>query len=646
MKMESPLVGNSRFWNQIVIGGVAGLLAGTVVGVVEVALLVVFKGSLRDLEALFYAVVAYSVFGLAGGLGLGLLGGLWCSVGWRKPGWTRASLWATYAALVFGPAAFVISKYRVERDLLGEDPALIGGVTGTLTLLGLLLVVALATLALWFVARRLLARRLRLVARPLGSLGLYAAVIVVAILLSYGPTLAGSLQGGPSRLTGISPDLRDKPNVVFIMADTLRADRLSCYGYTKNQTPHIDALASDGVRYAQMSAQASWTKPSVATQLTSLYPSSHRAIHKPDMLPSDVVMISEVLQEAGYHTAGFANNVNVAPTFNFDQGYDEYVFLEPSYYLFASESSSQLAVYQGLRQISARFLSPGTHPQYFYQPAEVVNAHVLPWLDAQRNQDTRFFLFIHYMDPHDPYFEHPFNGVGYARVANQNPDPALAPTMSRVYDDEVTYLDDHLGALFDALKKQGLYDNALIVLTGDHGEEFYEHGGWWHGTTLYEEQIAVPLVIKYPGNTPAGTTDDEYARSLDIAPTILDVIGIPAPGTWQGVSLRPGAKAPRAEALFAEEDHEGNVLRSLRTPHRKLITANEGNPRGLPAVELFDLRSDPGEQNDLAAGEPDTVRLLRAALDRIVAFAEASAVAGQSGELDAATKERLRQLGY
>ncbi|MBU1880052.1 MAG: sulfatase, partial [Chloroflexi bacterium] len=436
----------TSFLGHLATGATAGLLAGAKVGILEVLLLVVLKGSLRDLEALFYAVVAYSVFGLVGGLGLGVLGGLWCSVGWRKPGWTRASLWATYAAAVFGPAAFVISKYRVERDLLGENPALTGGVTGTLILLGLLLVVALATLALWFVARWLLARRLRLVARPLGSLGLYAAFVVVAALLSYGPALAGALQGGAKTPAGIPPDLRDRPNVILIMADTLRADRMSSYGYTGNQTPHMDALAVDGVRYTQMSAQASWTKPSVATQLTSLYPSSHQAIRKPDLLPSDVVMISEVLQEAGYHTAGFANNVNVAPTFNFDQGYDEYVFLEPSYHFFASESSSQLAVYQGLRQINERFLSRGKYPQYFYQPAEVVNEHVLPWLES--NQDSRFFLFIHYMDPHDPYFAHPFDGEGVARVSTPNPDPAQAAALSQLYDGEVSYLDDYLGRLF------------------------------------------------------------------------------------------------------------------------------------------------------------------------------------------------------
>lgn len=633
----------TSFLGHLVTGATAGALGGAYVGVVEVLLLCSLKGSPRDLEALLYAVIAYGALGFLGGLGLGLLGGLWCV--WRKPGWARASFWAAYATLVFAPPMLFVMRYRVNRDALGENPTYTGGAIGLLVLFITLFLVALLSLTWWYALRQTARSRFRDgLTRPLGSLGLYALVVVVAALLSYGPALAASLQGGSSGPAGIPPDLREEPNVVFIMVDTLRADRLSCYGYTDNQTPHVDSLARDGIRYTQMGAQASWTKPSVATQLTSLYPSSHQAIRKPDLLPSDVLMLPEVLQERGYRTAGFANNVNVAPTFNFDQGYDEYVFLEPSYHFFASESSSQLAVYQGLRQINERFLVRGKYPQYFYQPAEVVNDHVLRWLET--NKDSRFFLFVHYMDPHDPYFAHPFDGQGLARVADPNPDPSQAGVISNLYDGEVTYLDDHLGDLIDYLKAQGLYDDALIVLTGDHGEEFYEHGGWWHGTTLYEEQLAVPLIIKYPGGAHAGVVDDELARSLDLAPTILDVAGLAVPEVFQGLSLLPDTDTPRAEVIFAEEDHEGNVLQSIRTAHRKLVVANEDNPRGLPSVELFDLRVDPGEENNLAAGEPDTVQLLRAALDRIVAFAEASAVAGQTGELDAATRERLRQLGY
>jgi arylsulfatase A-like enzyme len=253
------------------------------------------------------------------------------------------------------------------------------------------------------------------------------------------------------------------------------------------------------------------------------------------------------------------------------------------------------------------------------------------------------------MDPHDPYFEHPYNGYGHARASDQNPDSSLAPEFSHLYDGEVSYLDEYLGQLFDWLKAEGLYEEALVVLTSDHGEEFQEHGGWWHGQTLYQEQIAVPLIVKYPAGAVEGSRSpsqvvDDLVRSLDIAPTILDVSGLSIPEAMMGRSLW-GATDPVSFA-FSEEDHEGNVLQSIRTPDRKLILANPDNPRGLPAEALFDLDSDPGEQRNLATTAPDQTDVLRGALQDLLALARQRAVAGEMGSLDAAVQERLRDLGY
>src|SRR5207253_3039064 len=276
------------------------------------------------------------------------------------------------------------------------------------------------------------------------------------------------------------------PNVVLIMVDTLRADHLSCYGSTAVKTPHIDALAADGTRWANAFAQASWTRPSVATILTGLYPSSHGAVHKADRLPERVDTLAERLRAIGYRTVGFADNANISRAFNFQQGFDEYRYLEPDFFFGASEPASQLALYSGLRLVRERFL-----------------AH---------------------------------------------------------------YVDVHLGVLFDDFRRRGLYDQTLVVLTADHGEEFHEHGGWWHGTTLYDEQIHVPLIVKPPGaHGPgpaggAGRVLDELATSLDIAPTILAAAGLKVPKTLPGHALPlDGGAAPARESTFAEEDLEGNV---------------------------------------------------------------------------------------
>src|SRR5439155_1628632 len=214
------------------------------------------------------------------------------------------------------------------------------------------------------------------------------------------------------------------PNVVLIMVDTLRADHLSCYGSTTVKTPHIDTLAADGLRWTSAFSQASWTRPSVATILTGLYPSSHGAVHKADRLPDRVDTLAEVLGRAGYHTVGFADNANVSQAFNFQQGFDEYHYLAPDFFFAASEPAAQLALYSGLRLVRERFLAHYVDVHHYYQPAEVVTAEVRRWLDRGA-RDEPFFLFAHYMDPHDPYFAHPFNGEGYARVGHAKPPAAM-----------------------------------------------------------------------------------------------------------------------------------------------------------------------------------------------------------------------------
>src|SRR5262249_27644280 len=163
-------------------------------------------------------------------------------------------------------------------------------------------------------------------------------------------------------------------------------------------------------------------------------------------------------------------------------------------------------------------------------------------------------LFVHYMDAHDPYMVHPFNGEGYARVAQPNPPPDVAEKYLRLYDGEIAYLDEHLGRLLDDLRKRGLYDRTLVVLTADHGEEFREHGGWWHGTPLYDEQIHAPLIMKprRAGAESGGRVVTELATSLDIAPTVLVAAKAPIPETLQGPPLPlDGGQAPSRERVFS-----------------------------------------------------------------------------------------------
>ena len=202
-------------------------------------------------------------------------------------------------------------------------------------------------------------------------------------------------------------------------------------------------------------------------------------------------------------------------------------------------------------------------------------------------------MFVAYMDPHDPYYEHPYNGVGYSRAAHVKPEPGEADELRKLYDGEISYWDEHFGALVDDLKRRGLYDELTIVVTADHGEEFMEHGGFWHGTTLYDEQLHVPLFVKLPGGERGGSVIAHWVESVDIMPTLLAMQQLPVPESVQGIDLFRGK-----EQTFAEESHEGNVLKSLRLRdgerQLKLITRQRRQPARAGRKGAVPSRSRPG----------------------------------------------------
>ena len=607
-------------------------LAGVMVGVGEAAIVTAERHLGLDTGLLFFALLSYGGIGALVGVGIGVA----LRVVSRPSG---ALAFGLSGATVLAVLVTIIGRFRVFRDVFNEtfDGAPISPLMFQVaSLVGALLVFGLA-----FVALRALARRQPWLASPLVVIG---ALVLVIVVCRAGMAVAPTPAATPRQVAiGAAPK---GPNVILILVDTLRADHLSCYGATTNHTPVIDGLAADGTRFAHAYTQASWTRPSVATIFSSLYPSSHRTIHKSDALPDAVVTLAEVMQQAGYSTIGFANNINVAPLFGFQQGFDEYVFLEPEFFFGATESAAQLTIYNQLRLVRERYVSQRKWVENYYQPADVVTKHGLDWI-AARGKDRPFFMFLHYMEPHDPYFVHPYNGEAYARVANPNPDPALADKYRSAYDGAIRFLDGELARLFQDLKATGLYDDALIVLTADHGEEFHEHGGWWHGTTLYDEQLAVPLIVKPPRGGTAGVVNDAMVSSVDIAPTIIQSVGAAVPQAMVGkpLGLGAGAPAPRDHA-FAESELEGNSLQAYRSGGMKVIHANPGNPRGLPEHQLFDVASDPGEQKNLIATHTDVANTLTADMSAVQSHAESTAVESTGTAIDAASEERLRALGY
>jgi arylsulfatase A-like enzyme/uncharacterized membrane protein YbhN (UPF0104 family) len=609
------------------LGLAAGAAAGAIAGLGE-ALYLLYRGKLvLDAQALWSAPLAIALpFGAAGAAG-GALVALLPFPRELRERWIPAL--AFTGALV--PWAAIATLFFAFRDAFGErlpPPGVIASIAAGYAVMAALLIV--------------LVPRLGRAARPLPLAALAAATIATGAVLAAARAPAPPVPAPPRP---IAEPLRARPNVILVIVDTLRADALPAYGGNEIHTPALDRLASGGTVFEAAFAQASWTKPSIATILSGLYPSSHGATLKPSQLPDSVETLAEAMRAHGYRTGGIVTNVNLAPSFNFQQGFEDYHYLEPDYLFGAADSSSRLLAYEIGRRAAAA-LGRRVRPGDAYQPAERVNARAFEWLDLR--QDERFFLLLHYMEPHDPYFTHPDDGRAIARSSTPRPDPSLRDEMWRRYLGEIEYFDTRFGELLAELERRGLYDDTLIVLTADHGEEFHDHGGWWHGLTLYDEQIAVPLLAKWPANArPAPARWPAQVRLVDLAPTLLGAAGAAAPPGVQGENLlaSPG-EPPRERTVFAEEDHEGNVLQALRAGGWKLIRANAGNPRGLAETELYQVAVDPRERSDRANDEAVRARILLSELDESAAQAKSRAHATQQVKIERAECERLRALGY
>ncbi|MBO6935048.1 MAG: sulfatase-like hydrolase/transferase [Deltaproteobacteria bacterium] len=623
----------------ITIGLGAGLVAGMIIGITEGAVILMSSAAGGSTSVLAYGAVLYGVF-----CALACAGFAWALAlsgrFLRREAMKESDAYARLLATFVAGFAFVIGFFRVRRDIFHEELVLKSG-KGLAVLLACAIAAQLLYLALSATFRFLLARKGgRIMLRAWGSPVVAGAVCgALALFAVLGGEHAAAEDGSHAAPSA------DQNNVIFVVVDTLRADHLPAYGYDTGNTPNLDAFAADAIRFDQAFANASWTRPSFASILSGRLPTNHGVMGKADSLPDEIVTLPEAMQEAGYHTRGLVTNFNVAPYYNFQQGFDHYEFLEPDHVLGADDSGSKLLLHQVLRRVVEKVyaIADVVYPGGAYQDAEVVNRRLGQWMESA-DEGKPFFWFVGYMDPHDPYFVHPYDGNGYARAAHQHPEEAEAPELRRMYDGEITYWDEHFGNLVQELKDAGLYEDTTIIITADHGEEFCDHGGFWHGTTLYDEQIRVPLFVKLPGNQRGGTTVRHWVQSIDLMPSLLKQLDLEIPEGVQGGDVFEGT-----DVVYAEESHEGNVLESIRerrgTDEWKLIIANEGNPRGLEPTELYRVDFDPGEQTNRAEDESE-VAPLRETLDRERARASEGAAETVTRELSPEEIEANCNLGY
>jgi choline-sulfatase len=349
------------------------------------------------------------------------------------------------------------------------------------------------------------------------------------------------------------------PSVILISVDTLRADRLSCYGYRNLRTPNIDAIARGGTLFYQAGAQAPLTLPSHVSFLTSTYPFANGVEDNGHQLGRDAVTLATVLKSRGYRTAAFVGGFVLDRRFGLNQGFDLY--------------DSPFDLHRGT----------GQDPGDIKRPGEDVVRAARRWLDENSTQP--FFLFLHLYDLHTPY---------------TLPPRWQKRSQGSGYEAALGYVDEVLGSFCKYLSEQGLLKRSLVVFTSDHGESLGEHGESTHGYFIYQSTLWVPLIFHWPGEAGAyPTRANEPVSLLDLAPTILQIVGVPSPPQFQGRSflglLSP--KSPKAEGEVYGESLYGHThfgvssLRSLRLGGYKYIEA--------PRPEFYDLTGDPGESRNL-----------------------------------------------
>ncbi len=432
----------------------------------------------------------------------------------------------------------------------------------------------------------------------------------------------------------------DKPNIIFIVIDCLRYDWISVTKPDVN-TPNIEMLVNDGIFYTNSFAHCSWTKPSFVSLFTSLYTAQHNVMSGRDIINPSLTTLAQVLGDIGYYTVGFHNNPHLRIMSNFHIGFNYYQYLVPDTF-YPIDPDAPIFVYsQYFQSIARRLAGKEKAVSTIYQDAVTTSNTVIDWVE--NNKEKKFYMFVHYMDPHEPYFERPLSGE--IVVPPKQYSREALDRIAVTYTAEVEYTDNALGLFFDYLKENGLYDNSLIILTADHGEEFYDHGGWSHGQTLFDEVIKVPLIVKLPDSQSAGDVDSSLVEGIDIAPTIVEFVKGEIPATWEGKDIISDAEIRWS---YADLEQHGPINKSLRSLTEKLYLAGEPHRETIDPINYFDMENDPQEKNNLAY-DPQFESRVEALNDSIEAMElrmSANTVEAMQGEIDEATKERLRALGY
>jgi arylsulfatase A-like enzyme len=452
----------------------------------------------------------------------------------------------------------------------------------------------------------------------LKSRGAVAVAILALIALYIGTVTEVYVDPRPD---GTLEDLRalagrDDVNVLFILVDTLRADRLGIHGYERDTSPGLDYLAESGVRFARHRAQSSWTKASMASLWTGLYPARTKVLRYPDAVSPEARTPAEILQEAGFVTGGIWRNGWVAPNFGFQQGFD--LYQKPHVRQAPAE----------LRREARAGRIDGTDIDLVFSAIEFLRVH----------RDQRFMLYLHLMDVHQ-----------YVSVEEL---AIFGTDYSDAYDNSILWVDRQIRELIRALEDLDLRERTLVVVASDHGEAFGEHGREGHARDVYTEVTHTPFILSLPFILEPGVVVEAGSQNVDVWPTILDLLGLSPLEQADGRSLLPEilgeANGSRPDEDIAQLDGTWGQVAKDPLP---IVAIREGDYRLVHRIddsrpdELYDLSTDPGERESIAADRPEVAARLRERARRHYELpgAWSSAPTVELNEMDLG---QLRALGY
>lgn len=436
-----------------------------------------------------------------------------------------------------------------------------------------------------------------------------------------------------------SPTATRPTNVLVYLIDTMRADKLRPINpESRVETPGLTHFVETAAIMMGAHTQENWTKPSVATLLSSLMPWQHNAVTTEALVPQSVRLAPEILSERGFYTGAFIANGYVSDRFGFRQGWTTY----------------------------RNYIREGRN-----SPAQFVAADVLSWLDA-RPTDKPFFLYVHTIDPHVPYrpphqFLSMYDPQPYSGVVDFTHDGELLEKikvgqirlndrdrvrLQALYDGEISYHDVHFNSIIEGLTRRGLDDNTMVIVTADHGEEFWDHGSVGHGHSVYEELLHIPMFVRLPGVTHGATRVSDMVGLVDVLPTILDALGQPIPDDLAGHSFLRSITGESQDAPRAAVSGFMEGWRTCAVGRLKFVQ------RSAERQILYDLNTDPHEQTDIASTHPLAVRYARGLLGLALSASDTDSASHataphrpvvhtqETTTIDAETESQLRALGY